>query len=135
MTVNTLFASTDTNKGTMRKCSDVAVGCVEALLEMTANARRCLACDQKLVVDRAVHVMAHRTAVSHCIVNEYPGPLLILVAIEALFVRTQQQFFSCCANVLSMHAVAIGTVHYPLFDGMMVLEHELPLDIEVAGEA
>jgi len=119
----------------VRVSTDVGRTCAECRLPVTSQTRYALAGHQKFVVYRAMWIVAGRAAVAHCIVFEYERPSSFLVTGKACFVAAEQHPAAGGSNVASVHTMTIRTRHFAFKDRMVMLEHELALDLRVTGEA
>jgi hypothetical protein len=99
------------------------------LLEMTFQAKRCVAFVEEPLVDGAVGRMADHTALTHRLMLVNPGAALRGVTLEAGFVSAQESkaaAFECLLHIgpaalnrhPDMRIMAISTTHFPFQDRM-----------------
>ena len=108
---------------------------IERHLRVASQACGRLARHQKLVVDGAMWIVARLAAVAHGIVLKDERALLLLVALEALLVLTQEHRSSRSANIFAVQVMAIRARHSSCKHWMAVLKLEFGLDIRMASEA
>ena len=129
MTVNAFCTAADGGGEAVGEIPHARLWTVEIRLPVAADARCRLARHEEFVIDRPVRIVTGRTPVAHRIVYEHPRALLIFVAVETLFIASQQQLPARRPDISAVQAVAVRARHNPLPHGMVVLEHELSLDI------
>jgi len=115
------------------------------LLEMTLQAKRCIAFVEQSLVDRAVRRMADHTTLTHRLVLVNKRAALRGVALEAGFVSAQESKTTGFERLLNIRAAAfdryplvrimtIGAAHFAFQHRMMVRQLELRSHFQVALE-
>jgi hypothetical protein len=120
---------------TVRVTANAGRARVECRLPMTTKAGDTLARHQKLIVYRAVDSVAGGATVTSRIMLKHERSPHFLVTVKALFVVAQQHSTPGGSNIIAMHIMAIRTEHVAFQNRVMMLEHELALDVKMATEA
>lgn len=105
---------------------------VECRLPVASKTGNALTCNQQLVVYRAMWIVAGVASVTYRIVLENEWPLHFLVTSKTFLIVAEQHRTADGSDVTSMHIVTVGAGHPALGDGMVMLEHELALYVEMA---
>ena len=121
----------------------VVVNLAMPIFDVAAYTRYGLTRHEELVAYGPVWVVAYYAAFPHRLMFEHVRPTQVAVALEAFLVLsehhwrsgTKQHCPSSSPHVTSVHIVAIAAKHFAFEHGMVVLEHELRLNIEMTGEA
>ena len=115
------------------------------LLEMTFQAKRCVAFVEQSLVHGAVRRMADHTTLPQCLVLVNPGAALLGVALEASFISAQESKAAAFEHLLNIgsatfdgdslvRVVTIGATHFAFRHRMMVRQLELRAHFEVTLE-
>ncbi len=103
--------------------------------DMTAYARYRLTCYEEFVVYRTVRRMTDGTAFAHRFMFEDKWASLFFVAFETGLILAKQHRSPGSSHIASVHVMAIRAQHSAFWYGVMVLEHEFSLNIEVTAIA
>jgi len=79
--------------------------------------------------------VADCTSFTQGLVLKDKRPSLLFVALETCLIPSEQHCSSGGPHIASMHIVAISAEHSSFGHGMMMLEHKLTFNLEVAGKA
>jgi len=82
-----------------------------------------------------MRIMADGTSFAHRLVLEDKRTSHFFVALEAFFVLAEKHYHAGGANVFAVHIMTVGAGHSSFGDRVMVLEHKLAFNIQVAVKA